>query len=58
MRNPQQWDIWLAEYDEAAAEAETCQVAELLQINIVTKDFIDAVNKAAPIWSTNFQDNG
>jgi hypothetical protein len=58
MRNPQQWDTWLAEYDEAAAEAETCQVAELLQINIVTKDFIDAVNKAAPIWSTNFQDNG
>jgi hypothetical protein len=24
MRNPQQWDTWLAEYDEAAAEAEAC----------------------------------
>lgn len=58
MRSPQQWDTWLAEYDEAAAEAEAFQVAELLQINVITKDFIDAVNKVAPIWSTNFQDNG
>jgi hypothetical protein len=58
MRSPQQWDTWLAEYDEAAAEAEAFQVAELLQINVITKDFLDAVNKVAPIWSTNFQDNG
>jgi hypothetical protein len=58
MRNPQQWDTWLAEYDEAAAEAEACQAVELQQVSLVTKDFIDAVNKAAPIWSTNFQDNG
>ena len=58
MRTPQQWDIWLAEYDEAAAEAEAFQVAEVSQINVITKDFIDAVNKVAPIWSTTFQDNG
>jgi hypothetical protein len=25
---------------------------------VITKDFIDAVNKVAPIWSINFQDNG
>lgn len=58
MRSPHNWDTWLAEYDEAAAEAEAFRVADLLQINVITKDFIDAVNKVAPIWSTNFQDNG
>jgi hypothetical protein len=58
MRTPQQWNTWLAEYDEAAAEAEAFQVAEVSHINVITRDFIDAVNKVAPIWSTTFQDNG
>ena len=58
MRNASNWDIWLAEYDQAATEAETYRVAEVTQINVITKDFLAAVNKVAPIWSTNFQDNG
>ncbi|PVH91567.1 hypothetical protein DM02DRAFT_606418 [Periconia macrospinosa] len=58
MRSASQWDIWLAEYDQAATEAETYRVAELSQLNVITKDFLAAVNKVAPIWSTNFQDNG
>ena len=58
MRSVLQWDIWLAEYDQAATEAEIYQVAELSQLNMITKDFLAAVNKVAPIWSTNFQDNG
>jgi hypothetical protein len=58
MRSPQQWDMWLAEYDKASTEAETCQVSELLHINAVTNDFTDAVKNAAPIWSTNFRDTG
>ena len=57
MRSASQWDIWLAEYDQAATEAETYRVAELSQLNVITKDFLAAVNKVAPIWSTNFQDN-
>ena len=58
MRSATNWDTWLAEYDQAATEAEIYKVAELTQINSVTKDFLVAVNKVAPIWSTNFQDNG
>ena len=58
MRSAANWDTWLAEYDQAATEAETYQVAELTQINSITKDFLVAVNKVAPIWSINFQDNG
>lgn len=58
MRSASQWDTWLAEYDQAATEAETYRVAELSQLNVITKDFLAAVNKVAPIWSTNFQDNG
>jgi hypothetical protein len=58
MRSASNWDTWLAEYDQAATEAETYRVAELSQLNVITKDFLTAVNKVAPIWSTNFQDNG
>lgn len=58
MRSVSNWDTWLAEYDEAATDAEIHQVAELSQINATTKDFLAAVNKVAPIWSTNFQENG
>lgn len=58
MRSTGQWDTWLAEYDQAATEAETYRVAELSQLNAITSDFLAAVNKVAPIWSTNFQDNG
>ena len=49
MRSVLQWDIWLAEYDQAATEAEIYQVAELSQLNVITKDFLAAVNKVAPI---------
>ncbi|KAF2791770.1 hypothetical protein K505DRAFT_308848 [Melanomma pulvis-pyrius CBS 109.77] len=52
MRSASQWDTWLAEYDQAATEAETYRVAELSQLNVITKDFLAAVNKVAPIWST------
>ena len=58
MRSVLHWDTWLAEYDEAATEATKYRVAELSQLNVITKDFLAAVNKVAPIWSTNFQDNG
>jgi hypothetical protein len=58
MRSATNWDTWLAEYDQAATEAETYRVAELTQINSITKDFLVAVNKVAPMWSINFQDNG
>lgn len=58
MRSATNWDTWLSEYDQAATEAETYKVAELTQINAITKDFLHAVNKVAPMWSINFQDNG
>ena len=49
MRSPLEWDIWLAEYDQAATEAETYRVAELSQLDVVTKDFLAAFDKVAPI---------
>jgi hypothetical protein len=43
------WDDWLAEYDQAAIEAETYSVAEISQTTVITKDFMLAVQKAVPI---------
>lgn len=58
MRSVSNWETWLAEYDQAATDAEAHQVVEVSQINAVTKDFLLAVNKIAPMWSINFQDHG
>src|SRR6478735_1675453 len=58
MRSVNQWETWLAEYDQAATEAETYRVAEVTQLNAITKDFLVAVNKVAPVWATAFQDYG
>ncbi|KAK1912631.1 hypothetical protein P3342_004567 [Pyrenophora teres f. teres] len=58
MRTPGQWDTWLAEYDQAATEAERNKVPETSLVDVITKDFIVSVHKIAPIWTTNFQDNG
>ncbi|KAF1922659.1 uncharacterized protein M421DRAFT_426669, partial [Didymella exigua CBS 183.55] len=57
MRSTSQWDTWLAEYDQAATEAETYKVTELSQLNVITKDFLTAVNRVAPMWATSFQDS-
>jgi hypothetical protein len=58
MRSITSWESWLAEYDQAATEAETYLVAEVTQLDAVTKDFLAAVNKVAPVWATAFQDYG
>lgn len=58
MRSINLWETWLAEYDQAATEAETYLVAEVTQLDAVTKDFLAAINKVAPVWATAFQDNG
>ena len=58
MRNASNWDTWLAEYDQAATEAEINNVPEITQIDVITKDFLTAVNKVAPNWSTTFQISG
>ena len=58
MKSTSQVDTWLTEYDQAATEAKKYQVAQLSQLNVITQDFLAAVNKAGPIWSTNFQVNG
>ncbi|KAI8942930.1 hypothetical protein NX059_000968 [Plenodomus lindquistii] len=58
MRTSAHWDSWLAEYDQAATEAEAYNVPEVLQINAVTKDFLTSVNKVANVWATTFQDSG
>lgn len=49
MRNTNNWDIWLAEYDRATTEAEINKVMGVSDIDNITKDFLVAVNKAAPI---------
>jgi hypothetical protein len=58
MRNTNNWDTWLAEYDQASSDAAAYSVPEVTQINGVTKDFLSAVAKIAPIWATTFQDTG
>ncbi|KAA8621186.1 hypothetical protein PtrV1_05687 [Pyrenophora tritici-repentis] len=58
MRTPNQWDTWLAEYDQAATEAEVYSVPEVSQLDAMSKDFLVAVQKTAPIWAVNFQENG
>jgi hypothetical protein len=58
MRNTNNWDTWLAEYDQASSDATAYSVPEVTQINGVTKDFLSAVAKIAPIWATTFQDTG
>ncbi|EFQ91927.1 hypothetical protein PTT_11090, partial [Pyrenophora teres f. teres 0-1] len=58
MRTPGQWDIWLAGYDQVATKAERNNVPETSLVTVITKDFIVSVHKIAPIWTTNFQENG
>ncbi|PVH92099.1 hypothetical protein DM02DRAFT_701515 [Periconia macrospinosa] len=58
MRQASNWDTWLAEYDNAATEAETEKVAEVHQVNDVKRDFLAAVMKVAPSWETSFQEVG
>jgi hypothetical protein len=58
MRNANNWDLWLHEYDHATTEAEANHVSDVSDIDNITKDFVVAVNKIAPMWATNFLDTG
>ena len=58
MRNAANWELWLTDYDQAATQAEANGVAEVKDINSVTKDFVVAVWNVAPTWATSFQDTG
>jgi hypothetical protein len=48
------WDTWLAEYDQAATEAETYLIVDVSHITAVVEDFLQAVQKAAPVWVVIF----
>ncbi|KAG6165977.1 hypothetical protein E4U27_008312 [Claviceps purpurea] len=58
MRNPNNWELWLAKYDEAASYAEKLGVVELSSLNAIIKDFVTAVSKVAENWTSNFLDYG
>ena len=58
MRNTHNWDTWLVEYDQASSDAAVYGVPEVQDIDNITKDFLLAVIKVAPMWATNFQDTG
>ena len=58
MRTPGQWTTWLSEYDHAATEAESNQVAEVLTLDSTKDDFQKAVLPIAPVWVATFQQNG
>lgn len=58
MRNTHNWDTWLVEYDQASSDATVHGVSEVKDIDNITKDFLQAVNKAAPMWAAAFQNNG
>lgn len=55
MRQPSSWDIWLSVYGHAVTEAETNNVAEVLYLHDVMRDFLVAIMKAVPTWSIPFQ---
>lgn len=57
-RSANSWDTWLAEYNQAATEAETLNVPDTTQFRSVAVDFMSAVNKVAPMWAATFQSNG
>ena len=57
-RSVNSWDIWLAEYNQAATEAETLTVPDTTQFRSVAVDFMSSVNKIAPMWAATFQSNG
>ncbi|KAG6018792.1 hypothetical protein E4U19_007975 [Claviceps sp. Clav32 group G5] len=58
MKNPNNWEIWLARYDEAASYAEKNGVVEVSSLNAIIKDFTGAVTKVAENWTSNFLDYG
>ena len=58
MRNPGNWDTWLNEYDQAATNAESEGVAEVQVMQDIVQDFLDAVLKVAPTWTSGFMDYG
>ena len=58
MRTANNWDTWLAEYDQAATDAETLGVSELIALIDVKNDFVEAVKKIAPSWCTTFKQIG
>ncbi|KAG6193867.1 hypothetical protein E4U27_002341 [Claviceps purpurea] len=58
MRDPQDWDAWLTEYDEAAAEATLLGVASVSRIGDVINDFLDAVQWISEGWTASFMNCG
>ncbi|KAG6257145.1 hypothetical protein E4U24_004864 [Claviceps purpurea] len=58
MRDPQDWDAWLTEYDEAAAEATLLGVASVSRIGDVINDFLDAVQWISEGWTVSFMNCG
>ncbi|KAG6288191.1 hypothetical protein E4U46_003471 [Claviceps purpurea] len=58
MRNPNNWELWLVRYDEAASYAQKNGVVEVSPLNAIIKDFVTAVTKVAENWTSNFLDYG
>ncbi|KAG6047814.1 hypothetical protein E4U39_008043, partial [Claviceps sp. Clav50 group G5] len=54
MRNVNNWEIWTADYERAAQDAEDCGVNDLKDLQSVMRDFMTAVRKVALYWNTNF----
>ncbi|KAG6076553.1 hypothetical protein E4U33_001745 [Claviceps sp. LM78 group G4] len=54
MRSVINWEIWSAEYEQAAQDAEDCGVNDLKDLQSVMRDFMTAVKKVASYWNTNF----
>jgi len=58
MRNPQNWEPWLSEYDQAATRAEALKIGDVIQSKLVVDDFLKAVSKIAPAWMATFTGAG
>ena len=47
MRIPQNWELWLSEYDQAATRAEALKIGDVIQSKLVVDDFLRAISKIA-----------
>jgi hypothetical protein len=58
IRIPQNWELWLSEYDQAATRAEALKIGDVIQSKLVVDDFLRAISKIAPAWMATFTGAG
>lgn len=58
MRSLAQWEAWLSEMEHAITEGKALRIPECLDEKYIKEDFVKAVLKPAPEWTTAFMAGG